>query len=410
MLSPAHACYSEDYWRDRCGMPPRGEDYGVNAGVWLRAPAKDRGLPRTLRRMGMSLARLRTRMGHSARPAMSDHFQTAHKTQRPRSRGLAARLFGRSVLLRVSAVLFFVVWLAGTVIVFTNPAPVGASLSEAYMSLAQLSPEPVVEGAAALKGVLAGDHGDSVQFDAMLANYSAANEAALVALRGYLITGSDGFRAEWRMASRRLEAAQTAIEVDSHHWTQGQRLVELREMRKGIAALAASEEMLAGLAASANRYPGLRLYRDETEPALKSAEILIDETLRSVLASNWMGAAARVDTLAHIRSDLANLRASLAIFLPSSARVPPARVTAAYAAFKAGLPALATLRDQVAPEDQKRIDKVRSLLDGADIQLAQVLALKKTPRWDYADYTFKEKAMPLSENISTIIAGWRAEG
>ena len=85
-------------------------------------------------------------------------------------------------------------------------------------------------------------------------------------------------------------------------------------------------------------------------------------------------------------------------------------MTAAYAAFKAGLPALATLRDQGAPEDQKRIDKVRSLLDGADIQLAQVLALKKTPRWDYADYTFKEKAMPLSENISTIIAGWRAEG
>ena len=409
MLSPASSSYSEDYWRDRCGMPPRGEDYGLNARFGLGAPAKDRGLSRTLRRMRMRLVRLRNRMGPSARPAMAAPFQAAGQVG-ARPRGLFARLAGRSALLRVGAVLFFAVWLAGTVMVFTNPAPVGASLGEAYANLAQISPEPVIAGAQALTGAFAGDLDDGVQFDAMLANYSAANEAALVALRGYLITGGEGFRSEWRNASGRLEAAQTAIEIDSRRWTHGARLVELREMRKGVAALAASQEMLAGLAVSANRYPGLRLYRDETEPALRSAETLIDETLRSVLASNWLGAAARVDTLAHIRSDLANLRASLAVFLPSSARVPPARATAAYAAFKAGLPALATLRDQVAPDDQKRLDEVRSLLDGADTQLQQVLALKQTQRWDYADYTFKEKAMPLSEKISTIIAGWRAQG
>ena len=409
MLSPASSSYSEDYWRDRCGMPPRGEDYGVKTGARLGAPAKDRGLSRALRRMRMRLARLRRRMGPSARPAMPASFQTAAQG-RARAGGFIARLAGRSVLLRVSAVLFFAVWLAGTAMVFTNPAPVGASLGEAYASLAQISPEPVIAGAQALAGVVSGDQGDGVQFDAMLANYSAANEAALVALRGYLITGGEGFRSEWRNASGRLEAAQTAIEIDSRRWTQGTRLVELREMRKGVAALAASQEMLAGLAASANRYPGLRLYRDETEPALRSAETLIDETLRAVLASNWVGAAGRVDTLAHIRGDLSNLRASLAIFLPSSARVPPARVMATYAAFKAGLPALASLRDQVAPDDQKRLDKVRGLLDGADTQLQQVLALKQTPRWDYADYTFKEKAMPLSESISTIIASWRAQG
>lgn len=408
MLSPASSTYSEDYWRDRCGMPPRDEGYGHNASFRMRGPTHDRGFVRLLKRGWMGFARLR--MGsRRARPVGSASFGSARMAP-ARSSGLVARLFGRSPLLRLSAVLLFLVWVAGTVMVFANPAPVGASLGEAYMSLAQISPEPMVAGTAASTGEQARASFDGIEFDAMLANYSATNEAALVALRGYLLTGGEGFRAEWRTASQRLEAAQTAIEIDSRSWTQGARLVQLRETRKSIAALAQMEAMLAGLATSPNRFPGLRLYRDETEPALRMAETLIDDTLRAVLASNWVGAAARVDALAHIRSDLSNLRASLASFLPSSARVPPARVTGAYASFKAGLPMLATLRNQVAPEDQQRLDKVRSLLDGADTQLQQVMGLKQTPRWDYADYSFKEKALPLSEKISTIIAGWRAEG
>ena len=44
-----------------------------------------------------------------------------------------------------------------------------------------------------------------------------------------------------------------------------------------------------------------------------------------------------------------------------------------------------------------------SLADG-------ILALKRTARWDYADYAFRQKIMPLSEKISMTLGDWRNGG
>lgn len=144
--------------------------------------------------------------------------------------------------------------------------------------------------------------------DKLLADLTATNEASLVALRGYVLTGSEGFKAEWESATARLEAVRGAIAQDSRSWTDGGRLVELAEMQKNADALMAVEELLKGFVGTPNRYPGLRLHTEDVAPAFAQPLSPIDETLQSILAANRPGAAASVDALAHIRGDVDALR------------------------------------------------------------------------------------------------------
>lgn len=444
MLSPAGSSYSEDYWRDRCGMPPRGEGYGVSgldkgaallsgvlpgglAGSDKRGKAPVRRLTSVAAWMVRALVLvvmlplrlLRTGLGAGLRRAAPVPRSSAalyrpasHYTgTRHRPLSLMQRLRARlthSLMLKASLSVVLVMWLAGVGMMFVQPAPFGLASGEklVYAGLAPVLAEPLAAGTG-LSPLVAGGDVDAMRFDAMAANLQAANETALVALRGFLLTGSEGFRDEWEVASKRLEASETVIELDSRTWTAGARLMELREIRKAVLALREEHAMLAEIAATPNRFPGLRLYREDTEKTLSAAEGLIEETLRAVLAANWQGAAARVDTLAHMRGHIRDLKASLDVYLPSGARVAPGELARQYAAFRADIPLLLKLRDQVPPADQARVDEVRAMLERADAQLAQVLALKQTPRWDYADFAFREKAMPLSEKISSIIAGWR---
>lgn len=335
---------------------------------------------------------------------------TPHGPARASGRG-ARRVFSRPAMLKSSLALLAAVWIAGAAVVSWHLAPDYARFADSYDALATVSTTSMAWFATPQATDASARHATaSVQADSMMATFDNANQTGLVALRGYLLTGGAGFHDEWEAAMARLEAAQTSMEIDSHGWTRGERIVELRDMRKIVASMRHEETLLAELAATPNRYPGLRLYREDTDKAFERATVLIDETLRSVLASNWAGAADRVDGLAHIRADLRDMRASLNVYLPSPAVAPPGRLVRKHASFLAALPTLVAMRDKVSPEDQGRIDQVHALLLNAETQLQQIMALKLTARWDYADFAFKQKVMPLSQKISAIIAGWRAAG
>jgi len=414
MLSPANSSYSEDYWRDRCGMPPRADVY---EGGFERAGGARKPAGRALRNRAFSFVAAPLRFmarvtrspkvpsveaGHAR--AMQASLQAALQANGPRIKKPKKLHVPRMTVIKLSLGLVGLVWAGGLALVYAQPAPQNADLGVAYLGLGKDASALPLSG---VRPAQAGVSPAGVKFETMLVNFADANEAGLVALRGLLITGSEGFRDEWKEATARLEAAQVAIEVDSRSWTDGARIMQLRDMRKTIAALKAEEDVLAGLAGTTNRYPCLRLYRDTTERALAEAESLLDVTLASVMQSNRPGAAARVDTLAHIRSDLRNLRLGLDVYLPSSAKAAPADLMAQYASFRADLGQLGALRNQVGPDDQGRLDRLSYLLVQSDTELSHIMALKPTPRWDYADFAFKQKVLPLSEKISSTLAGWR---
>jgi hypothetical protein len=228
---------------------------------------------------------------------------------------------------------------------------------------------------------------------------SAAQETRLVALRGYLLTGSAGFKTEWAQAVVKADAAQAAIDRDSRSWTDGHKLLLLSEMRKTTAKLSDEEKILITIIATPNQFPGLRLYQEDVDPALAQAITLLNEILQSNLTVNETAAANNVGALARVRGDVRNLRQQLLAYLPSGDLTQPETLRTSLEALREAPATLGALRGAATAQDRERLTVLAALLQKADGRLDQIFALKKSPRWNYADYAFKQKVLPLTEQI-----------
>ena len=95
-------------------------------------------------------------------------------------------------------------------------------------------------------------------FDDMASDFAKASEVSLIALRGYVLAGNPGFREEWRQATGKRKALEAEIERNAYLWTDGERLVQLRNLRMSMDSLAENEKLVASLVGTSNRFPGLR--------------------------------------------------------------------------------------------------------------------------------------------------------
>ena len=241
-----------------------------------------------------------------------------------------------------------------------------------------------------------------------LAAFAAAKETSLVALRGYLLTGRPGFKAEWVQAAMTADTMQKAIEKDSRSWVDGGKLRQLGEMQKTAAALRKEEAMLVGIIATPNQFPGLRVYREDIDPALVQAIAQLDAALQAVLLNDDAAMVRGVDLLARLRGNIRGLRQHLVAYLSSSNTKPPAALQTAMEDYRKAPSMLAGLRNVGSAQDRARIASLAAQLQATDGKLEQILALKRSSRWNYGDYVFKQKVLPLTENLLSIVAGWRA--
>ena len=357
---------SEQYWRDRYGLPPRSNDR-VSA---RSAPRRWRLSPR------------------KAAPA-----------QGGARRLLDAVASKRGFVLKLGIAAFTAIWLAvgGLFIIRLELNPEGGG------GTAQSDVDSDQQGGLARLFV-------SRSHDALLSDNGAANEAALIALRGYILTGSEGFKSEWQRNVTLFEASQSAIVKNSRGWTDGRQLLQLTDFRRTSEELLSEERVVADIVGTPNRFPGLRLYDEEVAPAFDEALRLCDLMLQSIMTSNWPDSSSSVDALARLRGDLRTMRAGLALYLHSRSTAMPVEVEAAYESFQGADGVLSALRVKARPGDQAKYDRMSALIQSTDKQLQQILALKRTARWDYADYAFRQKIMPLSEKISMTLGDWRNGG
>lgn len=244
-------------------------------------------------------------------------------------------------------------------------------------------------------------------FNIALREFSAAREASVVALRGYLLTDGEGFRQEWLDATMRLQSAANILEVHSATWTDGQRLVEFVETKRLLARLLAEQRAISSIAGTVNRYPGLQLYMEDVRPAFAEAQGLGGETMTALLAVSSPDDVGPIGPLARLRGDLGTLEDDVGKYIAASDRMePPASADAAR--FSAMRDTLASMREQVPGEMRPRLDRMAALLSDMEEKLGRIFALRAGERWDYARYAFETRVMPLAEKLEQISGGWKA--
>jgi len=243
----------------------------------------------------------------------------------------------------------------------------------------------------------------------LVAEFSASREASLVALRGYLLTDSQGFHLEWQGAVAQLQSVTEALNRQSASWTDGLRLVQHAELKRVVERLLAEQRTVAAMIGTPNRYPGLQLFNEDVRPALDEAQRICDEVLDRMLANSSPEDAVTIDPFARLRGDLGDLRGDLDKYATAgSGAVPPA--AASTAEFSAMLKSLETARRGAPADLQPKIDRLAFLLGAAQEKLERIFALRAGQRWDYADHAFRTRVLPLAEQLETIAATWHTTG
>lgn len=262
------------------------------------------------------------------------------------------------------------------------------------------APAPVPEAAEAAR--------PAASFASLLQTFLEAHEASIVALRGLLLTDGDGFRSEWLDATRRKQAALDALDADSASWTDGKRLVELEEAKRIAARLLAEERAVAAIAGTANRYPGLQLFREDILPALGEAQEIASAAMSSMLAVSTPDNVGPVGPFAAFRGDLETMREELThyVAVPAKTSLPP---SANEENFDAWRRLLVAVQADAPGEAQPKIDRLIELLTLTQEKLQRIVTLKQGERWDYASFAFQTRVMPLAARLDETVLGWKVQ-
>ncbi len=350
---------AENYWRTRYGLPPDADNDKALADKAVR------DIP-----LSAKSASRRKRL-----------IKNAFPSARPRRRRI---------------------WLVLSVV-----ALAGAGYAIYFPGERAAAPKGMERGSASSSGANAPALAAVPDFDAALGEFSAAREASIVALRGYLLTDGEGFRSEWLDATVRLQAAADALETHSANWTDGQRLVEFVEAKRLLSRLLAEERAVASIVGTVNRYPGLQLYTEDVMPALAEAQALCGEAMNALLAVSSPDEVGPIGPLAAFRGGLESLKEDLGKYIVAGDRTdPPASASAD--SFSAMSETLGALRADVPGEMRPAIDRLLSLLAVMEEKLDRIFALREGKRWDYARYAFETRIVPLAGKIEEIAEGWKA--
>lgn len=295
------------------------------------------------------------------------------------------------MLLKGSLVLAMAIWLLCNAVIVWQAGDAEGWLSDRYASFTRH-----VRGQAT-------DVSHVRSFDDMASDFAKASEVNLVALRGYVLTGNPGFHKEWRQATAKRKALEAEIERNAYLWTDGERLVQLRNLRTSMDSLVANEKFAASLVGTPNRFPGLRLYNEDVRPALVRAIDLCNDTIQSLLVSDK--SSATIGALAELRGHIRLTEEGLSTFLHSGLSVPPSELSQSLGEIGKAPAALDRIGGNAgAPQ----LDRLADLLRKASVRIDDVIALKRTERWDYADYAFRQKVLPEAEQILFVVKNWRS--
>lgn len=242
-------------------------------------------------------------------------------------------------------------------------------------------------------------------FERLRVEAAVARQVSLIALQGYLLTGAAGFRAEWQVATVRMQTAAEGLEADSGFWTDGRHLVQLVEMKRLVGQFVAEQRAVAEIIGTDNRFPGLQLFNEDVGPALAEAQAICADVLGAMLAVSTSEDVAAIDPVARLRGDLQALRAALAIYAATDGDVAmpdlanPARLSAM-------IDTLHAARMDVPAAIRPKLDRLAYLIGSSDENLQRISALRTSRRWDYADYAFRTRIMPLADRLRAIGDVW----
>ncbi|MDE2376930.1 methyl-accepting chemotaxis protein [Bradyrhizobium sp.] len=243
-------------------------------------------------------------------------------------------------------------------------------------------------------------------------NLESGVYASLAALRGWLITGSETFRAERAGLWKEIQKQGSEMDRLSGSWTSEQNKADWKAAKPLLDELRGAQDKAEAIAHTIDEQPAAKLLATEAAPLanviLKNLTSMIDEE----------GGIPSTDTRKRLLLDFADMRGSMAMGVAAIR----AYLLTADAAFKteyeelwatnqAKLDSLAKRRSDMTPDQQKAFDALVEARAKFAPLPKKMFDIRASDRWNMAQWFLSNEAAPRANRLLDIFVGARgAEG
>ena len=230
--------------------------------------------------------------------------------------------------------------------------------------------------------------------------------ASLAALRGWLITGNDAFKAERAMLWKEIQRYGSEMDRLSGHWTVEQNKSDWKQAKPLLDELRSAQDKAEAIAHTIDEQPAAKILATEAAPLaklmLQKATSIIDEE----------GSIASTDRRKSLLIGFADLRGSMAMaigairaYLLTADLAFKTEFEELWALNQKKFEALSKRRSEMTPDQQKAFDALVEARAKFSPLPQKMFEIRASDRWNMAQWFLTNEAAPRANKLLDIFAG-----
>lgn len=235
--------------------------------------------------------------------------------------------------------------------------------------------------------------------------------ASLAALRGWLVTGSEGFKAERKGAWQELEARRAEMDRLAAGWDSPSDTQDWSEAKPLLERLHAAQDKIEAVAHTPDEQPAAKILATEAAPLaelmLKTATAIIDEEGR--LPSSDRRKSLLLG-FADLRGSLAMAIGAIRAYLLTGDPKFKTEYETLWALNGEKLAALGARRDEMTPAQQGAFNSLVATRAKFAPLPDKMFAIRASDRWNMAQWLLTREAVPNANHILDIFLGEKDGG
>jgi methyl-accepting chemotaxis protein len=230
--------------------------------------------------------------------------------------------------------------------------------------------------------------------------------ASLAALRGWLITGNDAFKAERTVLWKEIQKRGSEMDRLSGHWTVEQNRLDWKQAKPLLDELRNAQDRAEAIAHTIDEQPAAKILATEAAPLAK----LMLQKATSII--NEEGAIPSTDSRKSLLIGFADLRGSMAMaigairaYLLTADQSFKKEYEELWALNQKKFEALSLRRSEMTPDQQKDFDSLVEARARFAPLPQKMFEIRASDRWNLAQWFLTNEAAPRANKLLDIFAG-----
>jgi len=232
--------------------------------------------------------------------------------------------------------------------------------------------------------------------------------ASLAALRGWLLTGNDAFKAERAGLWKRIQAGSSDMDQLASQWTNPNNKADWKDAKPLLEELRNAQDKAEAIAHTIDEQPAAKILANEAAPLAK----LMLQKATAIISEE--GSIPSTDSRKSLLIDFADLRGSMAMavgairaYLLTADTAFKKEYEELWALNQKKFESLSKRRSEMTPEQQKDFDSLIEARAKFSPLPPKMFEIRASDRWNMAQWFLTNEAAPRASKLLDIFAGAR---